>query len=210
MHTPLVKALFLDIGGLLLTNGWDHGVRKKVAETFKVDYEEMNRRHQLVFDTFETGKISFDDYLRQVIFYEKRSFSIEEVKRFACELAVAYTATIEYFKELKARYQLKIGVVSNEGRELAIDRIKRFSLAGFVDFFIVSSFVHFRKPDLDIYRLAIDVAQISPTQIVYIDDRSLLVEVARGVGLQGIHHTHLESTQAAVNLFLGEEAFIPK
>jgi putative hydrolase of the HAD superfamily len=72
----------------------------------------------------------------------------------------------------------------------------------FIDFFVVSSFVHFRKPDADIYRLAIDVVQVPPSNIVYIDDRSLLIEVAKGLGLQGIHHTSVEATRAALGMLL--------
>ncbi len=201
MENHLIKALFLDVGGVLMTNGWDHRLRMRTAETFGIEYEEMTDRHSLVFDTFETGKLSFDEYLKRIIFYKKRSFSMDEVKHFIFEAVQPYAEMIDYVKKLKKTYQLKIGVISNEGRELAVDRIRRFMLAEFVDFFIISSFVHFRKPDLDIYRLAIDVAQVPPTQTVYIDDRPLLIQVAKSLGLQGIHHTSVEATKAALKLF---------
>ena len=109
---------------------------------------------------------------------------------------------INYIKELKKRHGLKIGVVSNEGREISVDRIQRFDLPSCVDFFILSSFVHFKKPDPDIFRLAIDVVQVPPKEIAYIDDRLLLVEVSKSLGLQGIHHENVESTQAALSILL--------
>lgn len=201
----LIQALFLDVGGVLMTNGWDHALRKKTAEAFNIDYVTMDSRHQLIFDTYETGKLTLDEYLRQTIFFEQRSFTIQDVKQFIFDQARPYTDMINLVKELKAQHRLKIGVVSNEGRELAVDRIHRFDLPSFVDFFIISSFVHFRKPDLDIYRLSIDVVQVPPSQIAYIDDRALLIEVAKGLGIQGIHHQSVESTEAALALLLREQ-----
>lgn len=198
----LIRAIFLDIGGVLMTNGWDHVLRRKTAETFNIEYDEMNVRHQLIFDTYETGKLSFDEYLQRTIFFKERSFDLKEIKSFIFNAVQPFEPMIEYIKEIKKRHSLKIGVVSNEGRELAVDRIQRFDLPSFIDFFIISSFVHYRKPDPDIFRLAIDVAQVPPTQIAYIEDRSLLFEVAKNIGLQGIHHTSLESTQAALGLLL--------
>jgi len=200
----LIQALFLDVGGVLMTNGWDHTLRKKTAETFGVDYEEMNRRHQLIFDTYETGKLTFDEYLRRIIFFETRVYTIQDVKQFIFESVQPYTDMINLIKEIKDQYHLKVGVVSNEGRELAVDRIHRFDLPSFVDFFIISSFVHFRKPDADIYRLAIDVVQVPPSRIAYIDDRLLLIEVAKGLGIQGIHHKSIELTESALGLLLNK------
>lgn len=197
-----IQALFLDIGGVLMTNGWDHSLRKKTAESFQIDYKEMDDRHRLIFDTYETGKMTFDDYLKKVIFYIERPYSMQDVKQFIFSSARAYDDMIALIIEIKARHGLKVGVVSNEGRELAADRIHRFKLPNFVDFFVVSSFVHFRKPDPDIYRLAIDVVQVPPSKIAYIDDRKMLVEVAKGLGIQGIHHTGLKSTESTLNMLL--------
>ncbi|MCH9626540.1 MAG: hypothetical protein S4CHLAM2_01620 [Chlamydiales bacterium] len=198
----LVQGLFLDVGGVLMTNGWDHVLRKKTAEAFNVEFDEMTSRHQLIFDTYETGKLTFDEYLKRIIFFEDRSFTISDVKEFILDSVRPYEDMIAYIREIKQKYNLKVGVVSNEGREIAVDRIQRFDLPSFVDFFIVSSFVHYRKPDADIYRLAIDVVQVPPSNIVYIDDRALLIEVAKGFGLQGIHHQGLESTRAALDMLL--------
>jgi len=196
MENNFVKALLLDVGGVLMTNGWDHSLRAKVAEHFNIELDEMNARHGLVFDTFETGKISFDEYLTMVIFFEKRPYSLQDVKTFVFESVRPFQDTIDYIKAIKAEHNLKIGVVSNEGRELAVDRIRRFELTSFVDFFVVSSFVHYRKPDNDIYHLAIDIVQVPPSQIVYIDDRKLLIETAKRLGVQGIWHESLETTKA--------------
>lgn len=195
---PPVKALFLDIGGVLLTNGWDRAARRRAAETFHLDYDEMNERHHLTFDTYESGKLTLDEYLHRVIFNVKRSFSPDEFKSFMYSTTQAYPEMISLIEELKHRYHLKIAAVSNEGRELTIMRINKFDLSKIIDFFIVSSFVHFRKPDAEIYRLASDIAQVPLEQVIYIDDRLLFIEVARGLGFRSIHHVSLETTKATL------------
>ncbi len=88
--------------------------------------------------------------------------------------------------------------ISNEGRELTVYRIKKFNMSAFIDFFVSSCFVHFRKPDVDMYRIALDISQAEPARSVYIDDRALFVEIAQGLGIHGIQHTGLESTRAAL------------
>ncbi|NGX62112.1 MAG: Phosphorylated carbohydrates phosphatase [Chlamydiae bacterium] len=193
-----IRALFLDVGGVLLTNGWDTALRKKTAEHFNVNYEKMDTRHRLYFNVYEIGKLTIDEYLTITFFFDPPSFTISELKSFIFNSVRPYSEMIEYVKELKEEHGLKIAIVSNEGKELVIDRFTRFDFSSFVDFYIVSSFVGYRKPDPDIYKLAIDVAQIPPKHILYIDDRELLAEAGRAHGLQAIHHTDLASTKQAI------------
>lgn len=193
-QTP-ITTLFLDIGGVLLTNGWDTELRKKTAAHFGLDYEEIYHRHHVTYDTYEEGKMSLDEYLWQIIFYEKRDFTPDDVKKYILEEAKPHQDMIDLVTRLKAVYGLRVAVVSNEGREVAEDRIERFNLKSFVDFFIVSAFVHFRKPDLDIYRLAIDVAQVKPQQVAYIEDRPLLCEVASRLGINSVLNRNATETR---------------
>jgi putative hydrolase of the HAD superfamily len=193
-----IRALFLDIGGVLLTNGWDHHSRRQAAEIFDLDYDELNERHHLTFDTYEEGKLSLDEYLNRVVFYEKRAFSKEEFKRFMYSQSKPYPEMMELIRVLKSQYSLRVAAVSNEGRELTIYRVQQFRLDTFVDFFISSCFVHYRKPDEDMFRLALDVSQIQLGDVVYIDDRAMFVEVARGLGLAGIVHTGYETTRKSL------------
>jgi putative hydrolase of the HAD superfamily len=193
-----VNTLFLDIGGVLLTNGWDHNQRRRATETFNLDYEELNERHHLTFDTYEEGKLSLDEYLSRVVFYQERPFSRQDFKNYMFARSEPHPKMIELIRALKAQHGLKVGAVSNEGRELMIYRIKKFELGSFVDFFIASSFVHYRKPDADIYRIALDVAQVPAPQVAYIEDRAMFVDVAQGLGIQGIVHTGYESTRATL------------
>jgi putative hydrolase of the HAD superfamily len=189
-----VNTLFLDIGGVLLTNGWDRTARSLSAKEFSLDLDEMNERHHLTFDTYESGKLSLEEYLSRVVFYEERAFTKKQFKEFMFEQSKPYPEMIKLVQDLKVKYGLKIAVVSNEGRELNTFRINKFRLHEFVDFFISSCYVHFRKPDADIFRVALDIAHVSSEQVIYIDDRSLFVQVAESLGLRGIHHTGYEST----------------
>ena len=193
-----VKALFLDIGGVLLTNGWDHTMRQRAAEKFGLDYEEMNERHHLTYDTYEDGKLSLQDYLQRLVFFKRRSFSVDEFRQFMFDQSKPFPEMIDLVKQLKERYSLKVAVISNEGRELTEYRIREFDLGSYIDFFISSCFVHFRKPDKDIYRIALDIAQVKPEHAIYVEDRAMFVEVAQSLGMHSILHVDAKTTQAAI------------
>jgi putative hydrolase of the HAD superfamily len=192
-----VTTLFLDLGGVLLTNGWDRNSRELAAKTFDLDRKEMDERHHLTFDTYEVGKLTLEQYLSRVVFYQERSFTRQEFRDFMFAQSRSFPQMIELICALKSKYSLKVAVVNNEGRELNESRIHTFQLKTFVDFFISSCFVHVRKPDEDIYRIALDIAHVAPEQVAYLDDRLMFVQIAQGLGIQGIHHTGYDSTCAS-------------
>ncbi|WP_431215388.1 HAD family hydrolase [Puia sp. P3] len=195
-----VTALFLDIGGVMLTNGWDRKAREAAAKKFNLDLDELNDRHRMTFDTYEAGKLNLDEYLKRAVFYEPRPYTIEDFRAFMYDQSQAYPEMIELVRGLKAKYGLRIAVVNNEGRELNEHRIKAFKLYEFVDFFISSCFVHFRKPDADIWKVALDIAQVPRENVVYIDDRNMFVQVAESLKLRGITHNYknVEQTKQAL------------
>jgi putative hydrolase of the HAD superfamily len=208
-----ITALFLDLGGVLLTNGWDRQSRELAAKTFDLDRKEMDERHHLTFDTYEAGKITLAQYLGRVVFYEKRSFTEQEFREFMFAQSQPYPEMIDLIRTLKAQYKLKIAVVNNEGRELNERRIQTFKLDSFVDFFISSCIVHVRKPDEDIYRIALDIAHVPPERVAYLDDRLMFVQVAESLGIRGVHHTDYASTcakLASLGLKLEERRMAPE
>lgn len=198
---PAITCLFVDIGGVLLTNGWDHHARARAATHFKLELSEMDDRHHLTFDTYEEGKLTLEEYLGRVVFYQKRPFTRAQFQAFMFAQSKAYPEMIAMIAGLKIRHGLKIAVVSNEGRELNAYRIRRFKLGRLVDFFISSCFVHIRKPDADIFRLALDIAQTPAGQIVYIENTPMFVQVAEGMGIRSILHTDYGSTCAKLASF---------
>ena len=190
-----ITCVFVDIGGVLLTNGWDHHARRRAVEKFKLDWAEMEERHRLVFEIHEEGKLTFEEYLSLVVFYEKRTFTRAQFRRFMCEQSKPFPDMLATMVQLKAQ-GLKIAVVSNESLELNAYRIRTFDLAKFVDSFISSCFVHLRKPDANIFRLALDIAQTPAHRVLYIENTPMFVQIAQGLGIRSILHTDCESTCA--------------
>ncbi|MGH9663591.1 MAG: HAD-IA family hydrolase [Bryobacteraceae bacterium] len=189
-------ALLLDVGGVLLTNGWDTHGRQRAAAHFGLDLAVMDQRHHLTFDTYEIGKVSLDEYVDRMVFYEPREFSRQDFIEFMYQQSQPHEEMIGLVHELKARHRLKVGLLSNEGVELTRYRVDRFDLRSLADFFIFSGYVGLRKPDKDIWRLALNVGQIPADRTVFIDDRPMLAEVAVNLGMLGIHHRNVETTRA--------------
>jgi putative hydrolase of the HAD superfamily len=196
-----ITTLFVDIGGVLLTNGWDHDARKLAAETFKLDYAEIEERHHLTYDTYEEGKLSLGDYLRRTVFYEKRPFSVDDFKTFMFQQSQPLPGMLDLLAQVKRANGLKVAAVNNEGREVQLYRIQTFGLASVIDFFVSSCFVHFRKPDADIFRVALDIAQVEPQNVVYLEDRPMFVEVATSLSINGVVHEDVETTRKVLAEF---------
>ena len=196
-----ITCLFVDIGGVLLTNGWDHQARRRAAKHFKLNWAEMQERHELNFEIQEVDKITFQEYLDRVVFWQKRPFTRAEFRQFMFAQSKPSTEMIELIRNLKVKYKLKVFVISNEAREVNAHRIRQFKLDGFVDAFISSCFVHLRKPDADIFRLALDIAQVPTRQIVYIENTPLFVQIAESLGIRSILHKDYQSTSAKLAAF---------
>lgn len=196
-----ITTLFLDIGGVLLTDGWGHEARKLTARRFNLNLKEMESRHQQAFETHELGKFTFDEYLNWMVFHVERPFTRDQFREFMCAQSKPCPEMIELVRRLKIRYGLKIVAVSNEARELNAYRIREFNLGEFVDFFISSCYVHLRKPDAEIFRLALDIAQAPPRQVVYIENTPMFVQIAEGLGIRSILHSDYESTCAKLASF---------
>jgi putative hydrolase of the HAD superfamily len=190
-----ITTLFLDIGGVLLSNGWDRAARKLAASEFALDPVEFEERHHLTFDTYEEGKLTLDEYLDRIVFYEHRSFTRQQFKDFMYSRTEPYPEMIEMICQIKEKYKLKLAIVNNEGRELNEYRIRTFGLNKFIDFFISSCFVHFRKPDADIFRIALDIALVKPHEVIYVEDRAMFVSVAENLGINGLLHENYATTR---------------
>ena len=192
--TTNITTLFLDIGEVLLTNGWGHDFRSLAAEKFNLDFTDFDTRHATAFETYELGKLTMDEYLDIAVFYKPRDFTKDEFRQFMFSQSKPYPEMIELIKRLKKQYCLKIIAVSNEARELNTYRIKEFELADFIDFFVSSTYVHIRKPDMDIYKLALDMVQVQPDEVLYIDDTAVFITIAESLGIKGIWHVNYETT----------------
>lgn len=190
-----VKLLLLDIGGVLLTDGWETRSREKAAVHFSLDPDEFNLRHRNVFDAYESGKISLDEYLKLVVFYQDRSFSPDEFKSFMMNESKPFPEMIKFITDLKQANSLPIAAVNNEPLELNEYRIKTYGLKQIFDVFVSSCYVNLRKPDPKIYTLALNMMQSKAEETLYIDDRKVYTELAAQLGIKVIHHTGISSTR---------------
>jgi putative hydrolase of the HAD superfamily len=193
-----ITTLFVDVGGVLLTNGWDHLARRRAAKHFELSWAEIDQRHRLVFETHEEGKLSFEEYLAWVVFYEKRSFTRNQFRDFMFAQSKPFPKMLGLAAQLKAQHGLRIVVISNESREVNAHRIRTFGLGQLADAFISSCFVGMRKPDVQMFRLALDIAQTNPESAVFIDNTQMFVQIAERLGMRGIHHVDYESTRATL------------
>lgn len=203
-----ITTLFCDVGGVLLTNGWDRHSRIKAAEQFNFDIKEFESRHQMCFYLHEIGKITLKEYLEETLFYQARAFSMEKFIEFMYAQSKPYEDMIAFVKNLKQAHHLKIVLFSNEGRELTDYRLKKFAFHDFVDFFVISSYAHMRKPDKEFFRMALDLVQSPPSSIIYIDDRQLFIDIANQMGIHGIWHVDLKTTQNMIKELLTSSSYI--
>jgi putative hydrolase of the HAD superfamily len=198
-----IEMIFTDIGGVILTNGWDREARKKAVERFQLDLHEFEGRHKEVVEDLESGVLTLDGYLRHVVFFAERNFGIHDFQEFMFNCSQPYKNMLHLLKEAKSALGCRAAALSNEGKELGHYRIEKFHLKEVLDFFIVSGFVGFAKPDERIYKLAINISQTLPRHIVYIDDRPHLIEAGKRMGLQTILHHSVEETRAALESMTG-------
>ena len=181
-----IRAIFWDVGGVLLTNGWDRAQREKALEQFQLDREEFNDRHEMLVSSFERGKISLDEYLDRTIFYRSRPFTRDEFRQFMFALSQPKSDELALAQELSRSGKYLMSTINNESREMNLYRIEKFGLREIFDIFISSCFVGLRKPERDIYRLALEITQKVPAQCCFIDDRDLNLESAEKLGMQTI------------------------
>lgn len=198
MDASFIKIIFFDIGGVLLSNGWGHESRQAAAAKFGFDYDEMNRLHEFIFNVYEIGSITLDEYLDTTIFYRSREFTKEAFIDFMFDQSVQLPNMLEWLVQWKKKNAERFRIISinNEGRELNDYRIKKFSLHECFDAFISSCHVGMRKPDPGIFRLAMGIAQATPQECIYFDDRKILVDAAAKTGIKCYQHKNFESTKA--------------
>lgn len=183
-----ITTLFWDIGGVILTNGWDRQSRKAAAEAFHLDLDEFQDRHELSFPAFDSGLITLNEYLDRTLFYRPRSFTREEFTAFMFAQSKEYPETRAILDKVSSSGRYFVGAINNEPLELNQFRIEAFYLKKNFAVFFSSCYVRSRKPEELIFRVALEVTQRPPEQCLFIDDRALNLESPRRLGMNTIHH----------------------
>ena len=187
-----IRAIFWDVGGVLLTNAWDRTERAAALDHFHLDQEEFHGRHEMVVSSFERGKITLDEYLDRTVFYSARTFTRDAFRDYMFALSEPLPGSLEFAQALSDSGRYFMGTINNESRELNNHRIEKFGLRKIFCLFISSCFVGLRKPERDIYRLALETTQIPADGCCFIDDRALNLECAAKLGMQTIQMQNVE------------------
>lgn len=191
-----IKTIFWDIGGVILTNGWDRVSRREAANAFHLDYEEFQDRHDLSFPAFDAGHTTLNEYLDRTLFYRPRPFTREEFTAFMYTQSKEYPETRAILKAVARSGKYLVASINNEPLELNQYRIEAFGLRSDFKMFFSSCYVHARKPDETIFRIALAVTQKPPEECVFIDDRLLNLESPKRLGMHAIHHQNAEQLRA--------------
>lgn len=193
---PAITALFWDVGGVLLTNAWDRTERAKALEHFHLNPDEFQSRHEMVVSSFERGKITLDEYLDRTVFYMPRSFQRNAFRTFIFELSQPLPDRLPFAQALANSGKYFMGTINNESRELNNYRIEKFALRGIFRVFYSSCFVGLRKPERDIYRIALETTQFPADQCCFLDDRGINLESAAQLGMHTIQVQSLEQMKS--------------
>jgi len=192
---PKISAVFCDVGGVLLTNGLDHGQRVRLVERFGLDGGDFEGRHQMVSGAFDAGQLDLDQYLDRTIFYCPRAFDKEDVRDFMYAQSGALPDSLALMARLAQARKVFLATLNNESRELNLYRIEKFGLRNYFSVFFSSCYLGVSKPHPQIYRLALDLSQRQAEECVFIDDRSLNLECARRLSLHTIQFLNAEQLE---------------
>jgi putative hydrolase of the HAD superfamily len=189
---PAIQAIFWDVGGVLLTNAWDHQQRLSAINHFRLNQEEFEDRHAMVVSSFERGKITLDEYLVRTVFYRDRPFTRDAFKDFMFSVSHPAPEVLAFAQSLADSGKYFMSTINNESRELNLYRVEKYNLREIFGLFISSCFVGLRKPEEAIYRLALEITQIPPEECCFVDDRALNLECALKLGMQTIEMQTLD------------------
>lgn len=181
-----IRALFWDVGGVLLTNAWDHTQRSQALQHFQLEEEEFRDRHEMVVSSFERGKITLNEYLDRTVFYRPRPFTREMFRDYMYSLSQPLPDMLPFAQSLSDSGKYFMGTINNESRELNCYRLDKFALRETFRLFVSSCFVGLRKPESGIYQLALEITQIPAEECCFIDDRALNLECAAKLGMHTI------------------------
>jgi putative hydrolase of the HAD superfamily len=193
---PKITALFWDVGGVLLSNAWDHEQRQRTLKEFNLDKVEFESRHEMLVSSFERGKITLQNYLERTVFYRPRSFTAEAFTQHIFSLSTPIPETLQLGKELSRSGKYLMSTINNESKELNLYRIQTFGLREIFSLFVSSCFVGLRKPEEGIYRLALEITQRPPEECCFIDDRPLNLDSASRLGMHVIQMKTAEQLRA--------------
>lgn len=201
MAKPRPPAVVLsDIGGVLLTNGWDHESRARAVSRFALD-AGFEARHHALAHSLDCSTITLDDYLDRTVFDRARTFSRADFVAFMQSESKPFPDSLELLDALAASARagrFRLASLNNESRELHAYRVARFGLAARFQVFFTSCYLQHAKPHPTIYARALEMLAVAPADVLFIDDRPENLTPAAALGIRCIRHTSASETRAAL------------
>jgi putative hydrolase of the HAD superfamily len=179
--------ILFDVGGVLLTNGWDHCERAAVLDQFDLDRADFESRHPVPNDAWERDIITADAYLDATVFYQPRKFTHEDFIAALCAQSTPLSdGALGILAELAASHKYMLGALNNEARVPNEYRFRQFGLHRYFDVALSSCHLGLRKPGAEIYRRALDILGRPAERVLFIDDRQENVAAAAALGIRTI------------------------
>lgn len=185
-----VETIFWDVGGVLLTNGWDLKQRAEVLPALGVDLAAYEAIHDEVNYFWERGLISAEDFFERTVLETNPQLNLtfDRIWKLVCaESKILHQECFDLLAALKRGGRYRLATMNNESKELNRHRIDTFRLRQFFDYFICSGYVHEMKPLPEIYRAAIGISGFDPETALFIDDRQENCDAARVFNMKAIH-----------------------
>jgi putative hydrolase of the HAD superfamily len=193
----MLPVILFDVGGVLLTNGWDHGERAEAVAHFALDGAEFERLHGPAYDAWERGTIDVASYMDQTVFTQPRSFTQEEFYQFLISGSkLLADSALGILSELAASGKYLLGALNNEAREPNEFRFEHFGLNRYLEFRLSSCYVGLRKPEPAIYLRALDLLNRDADEVIFIDDRAENAAAAHAVGMDAIQFLGAENLRS--------------
>jgi putative hydrolase of the HAD superfamily len=191
-----ITTIFFDVGGVLLTDGWNHISRKHAAEHFNLDFEELEHKHEPLAGALDSGQISINEYIDQTVFFKNRSFSKSDFFQFMKDQSLPMNDSLALAAALAAQNKYFMGTINNESIELGQFRIEKFKLANSFKIFCTSGFMGTKKPEALIFERALKITQKKATETVFIDDRQENLVAPKKLQMHTIHFENVPQVKA--------------
>lgn len=194
-----VQLLAWDVGGVLLSNGWDHEDRRAACQQFGLEVAAFEVRHEQVVDAFERGRVSLDEYLDHTLAPASVDVGRGAFRQFMFERTSPHEPMLEFVRQLARENQYRLVTLNDESRELNLYRIQKFQLTAVFGSFFTSCFTGLRKPAPEAFRAMLDISQKDASETVFIDDRAENVAAAAEVGIRSVQYHDPAQVQQALS-----------
>jgi putative hydrolase of the HAD superfamily len=184
-----IRTVFWDVGGVILTNGWDRHQRARVLGRLGVDlvaYEQMHNRANYYW---ERGLMSAEEFFLQTVLRPNPRLNLTfDIlwPQICAQSKVLHAECLDMLSQLRQSGKWRLATLNNESRELNEYRLDNFKLRCLFDYFICSGYVHEMKPAVGIFETAIDISGFPAHTALFIDDKRENCEAAAAAGMHAI------------------------